>query len=430
MSQLPTSGWPFFPWNRRNRAEVPPSLNLMLLYCRPLHSIAWDAISSLLLRTDFKKRNSILYLDDNAHSPLWNSDFTDIKGCELEDAWANLDLGRCNIPINQLNHVPTNTAFIDITVAGANILLSWLMHSVLLSRTLLLLCLPHAWGKWLHGGTKTSTIYVKNYEPQRGTLRKTHAITRYTKHQVSRQSSKMILGKPKQSRGKPSAPRSSTKTHSKPRSPRGTTQIYEWITTEGGWTNSKSTILKTLADKFFPKLFLPSNSESRQVTDCVTCSKSPFSHEWRLPNSNSNRTGPCRTIPEEEEGHDSTTAEHIQLLYGELRPHLFNTFDACLKLAYFRNKWKSAQVLTIPKQNKEDYTDPWAHRPISLLPMLGKCLEKFILGRLQHFATWHNWMSSKQHGFQTGLSTITAIDSIKKASNRDSNQGPTLHASC
>lgn len=96
----------------------------MLLYCRPLHSIAWDAISSLLLRTDFKKRNSILYLDDNAHSPLWNSDFTDIKGCELEDAWANLDLGRCNIPINQLNHVPTNTAFIDITVAGANILLS------------------------------------------------------------------------------------------------------------------------------------------------------------------------------------------------------------------------------------------------------------------------------------------------------------------
>ena len=50
------------------------------LYCRPLHESASDFISPLLLRPDFKKRNSILCLDANAHSPLWNSNFTDTKG--------------------------------------------------------------------------------------------------------------------------------------------------------------------------------------------------------------------------------------------------------------------------------------------------------------------------------------------------------------
>ena len=69
---------------------------------------------------------------------------------------------------------------------------------------------------------------------------------------------------------------------------------------------------------------------------------------------------------------------------------------------------------TIPKPNKEDYSDPSAYKPISLLPVLRKCLEKLILGRLQHSATKHNWLSSKRHGFQAGLSTMTAIDSLTK----------------
>ena len=91
-----------------------------------------------------------------------------------------------------------------------------------------------------------------------------------------------------------------------------------------------------------------------------------------------------------------------------------NIFEACLKLSYFPKKWKLAQFLTLPKPNKEDYTDPSAYRPISLLPVLGKSLENIILRRMQHFASQHNWFNSNKHGFSNGLSTVTAIDSLTR----------------
>ena len=113
-------------------------------------------------------------------------------------------------------------------------------------------------------------------------------------------------------------------------------------------------------------------------------------------------------------GSDGITAEHIQILYGVIKPYLFNIFYACLQTSYFPIKWKSAQVLIIPKPHKEDYTDPSAYRPISLLSVLGKCLEKIILRRLNYLANEQGWLSNNQHGFRNGFSTISAIDSLTR----------------
>lgn len=57
--------------------------------------------------------------------------------------------------------------------------------------------------------------------------------------------------------------------------------------------------------------------------------------------------------------------------------------NKCLALAHFPEQWKVAHVCIIRKPGKEDYTHPKSYRPIGLLSVLGKILEKLLVRRLQ-----------------------------------------------
>ena len=49
------------------------------------------------------------------------------------------------------------------------------------------------------------------------------------------------------------------------------------------------------------------------------------------------------------------------------------------------------------------------YRPISLLPILGKCYEKLMYSRLYKFIKYENILCKNQYGFQKGKSTDQAI---------------------
>lgn len=59
--------------------------------------------------------------------------------------------------------------------------------------------------------------------------------------------------------------------------------------------------------------------------------------------------------------------------------------SAALKLGYYAQAWKTAEVVFIPKRGKNP-NDSGAHRPISLLPCLGKGLERLVARRVGAFA--------------------------------------------
>ena len=172
--------------------------------------------------------------------------------------------------------------------------------------------------------------------------------------------------------------------------------LHEIRDADGQLTNSEPRILATLAEKFFPK---PTTANTSGIVVVVQSEVDHAVQNLKL-----------KRAP----GSDGITAEHIQILYGVIKPFLFKIFYACLQTSYFPIKWKSAQVLIIPKPHKEDYTDPSAYRPISLLSLLGKCLEKIILRRLNYLANEQGWLSNNQHGFRNGFSTISAIDSLTR----------------
>ena len=80
-------------------------------------------------------------------------------------------------------------------------------------------------------------------------------------------------------------------------------------------------------------------------------------------------------------------------------------------MGYFPKKFKTAILKLIPKQ-KTDQTAPSNYRPISLLEVTGKTLEKIINRRLRKFLEANNKLPSTQHGFRSKRGTDTALTTI------------------
>jgi len=94
------------------------SLLLISAYCRPSVS----SLSSILLPALEKERrslsNSIVCIDSNAKSKMWNSLRTDDRGEELEDLALHFALHVANVNKSELPFVPGGTAFVDVTLRG------------------------------------------------------------------------------------------------------------------------------------------------------------------------------------------------------------------------------------------------------------------------------------------------------------------------
>ena len=87
------------------------------------------------------------------------------------------------------------------------------------------------------------------------------------------------------------------------------------------------------------------------------------------------------------------------------------------KMAAFPKAWKIAEVITIPKEGNSE--EPANNRPISLLPILSKVIERLANKQFVEFLTTHDKLSSyqsgnkKMHSAETALINVT--DNILKA---------------
>lgn len=84
--------------------------------------------------------------------------------------------------------------------------------------------------------------------------------------------------------------------------------------------------------------------------------------------------------------------------------------NACIKIGYFPTSWKIALVTPIHKAGKKE-NEPSSYRPISLLPTMGKVLEKVIHKRLTKFER-KNIIPQEQFGFREKHSTIQQVARI------------------
>lgn len=117
-----------------------------------------------------------------------------------------------------------------------------------------------------------------------------------------------------------------------------------------------------------------------------------------------------RTSLKKSPGVDNLTAGIARKSWPYIAGHLCNLANTCLRTGLFPSSWKSAHVTIIRKSADNDPTEIKSYRPISLLPILAKSLEKLICDRLIN-ETKDN-RSSHQHGFVKDKSTFTAIQAL------------------
>ena len=100
-------------------------------------------------------------------------------------------------------------------------------------------------------------------------------------------------------------------------------------------------------------------------------------------------------------------------------------YKASIALHFTPTKWKTSKVVCIPKVGKEDYALAKSYRPISLMNYLLKGLERLSVW-VADTALEEKPLHNKQHGFQKGKSTETAISNTIHKIEKHTKRG-TLH---
>ena len=92
---------------------------------------------------------------------------------------------------------------------------------------------------------------------------------------------------------------------------------------------------------------------------------------------------------------------------SSIAPSVTKLFNLSIQSGCFPVLWKMSIVVPVPKLR--DHSNPSNYRPISLLPILSKLLERHIYVLISEHLTLSHPISNYQWGFQAGKFTVSAL---------------------
>ena len=128
--------------------------------------------------------------------------------------------------------------------------------------------------------------------------------------------------------------------------------------------------------------------------------------------------------PNKAHGWDEISVRMIKMRDNSLIIPLKLIFQNCLRHGIFPETWKRANVVPVHKKNEKNLKENY--RPISLLPIFSKILEKLIYESLYSYLERENLLNSNQSGFRPGDSTINQLLSITHSVFEAFDCNPTL----
>lgn len=111
---------------------------------------------------------------------------------------------------------------------------------------------------------------------------------------------------------------------------------------------------------------------------------------------------------------DGITSKILLWNVESLPQTLTSIYNGCLKNACFPKRWKKARIIPIIKPGKEEILNPSKFRPISLLNVGGKVLEKLLINRINHYLYTNTLLNDNQYGFRPQRSTTDAAIALKE----------------
>ena len=123
--------------------------------------------------------------------------------------------------------------------------------------------------------------------------------------------------------------------------------------------------------------------------------------------------------PNRAPGHDNLTSDICAAVFEHYPEYITSLMNEFLEKGEFPKIWKEARVRILQKPGKSDYSELSSLRPIGLLPVFGKLLEKLMIKRMVFRARHSGHWVTTQFGFREQTSTNDAlrnfVESVKSA---------------
>ena len=127
-------------------------------------------------------------------------------------------------------------------------------------------------------------------------------------------------------------------------------------------------------------------------------------------------------------GPDGISARMLKGVACSLTPVLAKVFNISITSCSLPSNWKRSRVVPIPKgSNSNSSSSPSNYRPISLLSITSKLLEKIIYCRITAYLNSSYPLAKSQWGFLPGRSTTHALLSVVHDWLRSKEEG---HETC
>ena len=113
-------------------------------------------------------------------------------------------------------------------------------------------------------------------------------------------------------------------------------------------------------------------------------------------------------------GPDGITNEMLKNLSTIGKSVILKLINDSWKDGICPGSWKFGEILPLPKPGK-DHTFASSFRPINLLSVMGKLMERIVKTRLEHFLESNNKLDPSQAGFRKGRSTAEQVGRLTQS---------------
>lgn len=106
-------------------------------------------------------------------------------------------------------------------------------------------------------------------------------------------------------------------------------------------------------------------------------------------------------------GHDGISSQMLKFTSSSIADSLHKLFNRSLSTGIFPSDWKLGRITAIPKGSNRKV--PSGYRPISVLPIVSKLIERHVKTIIMEFLKENSPISTRQWGFMANRSTISAL---------------------
>ena len=106
-------------------------------------------------------------------------------------------------------------------------------------------------------------------------------------------------------------------------------------------------------------------------------------------------------------GFDLIDTSIIKLIKPEILPAVTHILNLSIMSSKFPAAWKKSKI--IPLHKKDDPIDPKNYRPVAIVPILSKVLERAIFNQLVEYLDKNNLLHPNHHAYRPGHNTTTAL---------------------